>query len=185
MDYELYLRARQPSANGAQELQRSLEAEPERAPGGQDALARLELPDGVLEVRLHPWRSEWWEEPCPQAPTDGNAEPYGVDLRIPGGANPRLAETAVARAFQWAERHDLTVYDPQLGREVRPRDADAIRSRIARLAEYLTDTVGMHEGQAAAQINVEPRRAPLPLRTRFYLALGALLVLLAVLSRYC
>jgi hypothetical protein len=178
MDYELYLRARSPSSAGAQALRRAVKAEAS-GPSAPEALgARLELTDGVLEAWLHPARPRFWE----RAP---EGETYGVDLRVPGGANPALARAAVARAFQWADQHGMTVYDPQLGRQVRPRDADAITGRITRLAEYLTETVGMDEGQAEARIDVEPRRPPLPLRTRFYLALAAALVLLAVLSRYC
>ena len=116
------------------------------------------------------------------APDD--ATRYGLDLRIPGGANPRLAAAGCERAFAWAKQGDLTVYDPQLGREVRARDQETIVQRVGRLADYLTDTVGLG-GDGGAQIEVDTPRPALPFRTKFYLALAGTLALLALLTQLC
>ena len=175
MRYELYLRAQTPTAAGATRLREALERDEDMA--GAAPTFTLRLPSGTLELRLHPAAPAFWE-----APEDGVA--HGLDLWVPGGANEELAAAACERAFGWAKTLALTVYDPQLGRPIKARDQEAVVHRIRLLADYLTETGGLG-GAEAAHIDVEPPRAPLPFRTKFYLALAALIGLLALLTRFC
>lgn len=173
MWYEIFLRQKDPGPASAVALREGLGAEPGLEPVGGGWRARLE--GGEAEVALHPAAPEAFEA----------ATARGVDLRVPGGANPALAAAACALAFRWAGRYGLTVYDPQLGREVTARDAEGMQARMARLADYLTDTVGIDDGAQARHIAVDPPRRGLSPRAKFYLGLAVLLALLALLARYC
>lgn len=109
----------------------------------------------------------------------------GLDLLVPGGVNPALAKDACEIAFDLAEAFHLTVYDPQLGRTVTGEDTDAIEARMARFASYLTETVGLDEAVAAKHIEVDLPRQRMSPKTRFYVGLAVVVVLLAVVARYC
>ena len=195
MEYELYLRAASPSVSGARRLALALRDDPDLE--GPGPIFRMTLPHGRLEVALHPAEPALHPvaavdaderrdaQPAHPEPAHPEAAPFGLDLRIPGGANPRLAAAACERAFAWAKDHGLTVYDPQLGRRVRHRDQDAIVTRIRRMADYLTDTVGLDGEAGGAQIEVDRPRPAMPFRTKFYLALAASLILFALLTKLC
>ena len=179
MRYELYLRVREPTAEAAQQLREGILAEPDLVAEGS-APRELRFETGIIAVQLHPAEVERWAAPDPEAP-------LGVDLAVEAGAGEALATQLVERACAWAKRWSLVLYDPQLGRTVRPdepRDLETVTRRIKQQSDYLTDTVGLGDGPSS-YVDVDHDAPLLSWRARFYIFGAALLLLLAMLAHYC
>jgi hypothetical protein len=175
MQYELYLRA-ESTADRARRILEELQEDPDvarAAPGG----FILRGDAGELSIGLEPRAEEQWAAPAPDAP-------LGLDLAVPPGAGEALAELLAETAFAWAKRWELSVYDPQLGRAVEGADLDAIISRIKRQSDYLTETVGLG-GDAGSFIDVDRPAPHLSGRSKFYLGLAGMLVVLVLLAQLC
>lgn len=173
MWYELYLR---PNESGEAELKAllsSLSLGPEET--GDLEGRELVLKAGVIRVALHP----------PGSTLEGSLAVGGLDVRIPGEASAALATEALDAVMELAEKHQMSLYDPQLGRAVKRRDVDAVLARIRRMADYLTETVGLDQSAQARHIDVDLARPRLTLSARFYIALAIVLTLLAILAGYC
>ncbi len=178
MRYELYLRAAKPASDLASRILEDLEADPDVG-AGDDGEREYSGEDGVVGVILHPEGDPRWE---------GNEVEeqslLGVDLSIAGGAGEGLAALLTERAFAWAKRWTLDVYDPQLGRTVDKDDPEAIIARVKRHSEYLTDTVGLGE-QSTRYMDVDVATAGMSMRTKFYLGLVGLLLVLGLVAHFC
>lgn len=178
MQYELYLRASAPPASLATQILADLgkDQEVSKTPHGDfEYLGE----DGAVTVVLHPAGDARWEG------DQGDVEvPLGVDLRIPGGAGKHLASQMVDRAFDWAARWSVEVYDPQLGRTVEKDEHQTITTRVKRQSEYLTETVGLGD-QSTRYMDVDGPAGGLGLRSRFYLGLAVVLLALGLLTHYC
>jgi hypothetical protein len=178
MQYELYLRASVPPASLAAQILDDLgkDREVSKVPDGDfEYLGE----DGAVTVVLHPAGDARWEG------AKGGAEvPLGVDLRIPGGAGELLASQLVDLAFDWAARWSVDVYDPQLGRTVENDEHQTITTRVKRQSEYLTETVGLGD-QSTRYMDVGGSARGLGLRSRFYLGLAVVLLVLGLLTHYC
>ena len=174
MRYELYLRAIEPGAGSAKALMAALEQEPTT----RRQQLQFSVDESDVRGALYPADPAFWE-----APQDGVS--FGLDLEIPGEASEQVSAALCEVAFRWAEQWALSVYDPQLGRTVTKRDREVICARIKRQADYLAEVVGIGDRRDARLIDVAlpPRR--MRWRTKFYLGLAGLLVVLAILTQFC
>ncbi|MFH2007298.1 MAG: hypothetical protein ABI333_11975 [bacterium] len=175
MQYELFLRLEAP-ADQARRVLEELQEDPDVARADQGGFV-LRGEAGELSVLLQPRSEEQWAAPAPSTP-------FGLDLGVPPGAGEALAVLLTETAFAWAERWELSVYDPQLGRVVAAADLEAILRRIKRQSDYLTETVGL--GAAAGRFIDVDRPAPrLSGRSKFYLGLAGFLIGLVLLAQLC
>ncbi|MDX9999730.1 MAG: hypothetical protein RBU30_00395 [Polyangia bacterium] len=170
MWYELYLRRE--AALDVQEIRDALPGDAAVSESGHGL--QISHSAGSFEISYYVPRSSEEEEHI-----------RGVDLLVPGGANPALARAAFEAGFCLAESCGLSVYDPQLGRAVTRRDLESIEVRMARVASYLTETVGLEDADDLRHIAVDSPRPRLSLRTKFYLILAGTLALLAFFASYC
>lgn len=97
----------------------------------------------------------------------------GVDLSIDPDDPEPAGELLCSRAFELAERYQLVLFDPQLGRRVERQDIATIMDRLARTASYV---VSLRAGTAAAD---RLRRRGLG----FWYALAAIIALIALVGQ--
>lgn len=113
------------------------------------------------------------------------AGPVGLDLAVPAAASGALAEDLCALAFDLAKELDLRVYDPQLGRPVTVEETDAVVARLRQQSLYYTETVGIDPTDGGLRADLPAPGITLTGRGKFYLVVGGVIVLLAVLAQLC
>jgi hypothetical protein len=113
------------------------------------------------------------------------ADPAGLDLVVPAAASGALAEDLCAAAFGLARALDLQVFDPQLGRVVSVEETDAVVARLRQQSAYYTDTVGIDPVDGGLRTDLPASGLVMTGRGKFYLAVGGVLLVLALLAQLC
>ncbi|MCD6499177.1 MAG: hypothetical protein J7M25_12875 [Deltaproteobacteria bacterium] len=119
------------------------------------------------------------------APGDAEPKRSGLDFDLPQGLLDSQAESAILFVLNFAVSADLEVFDPQLGRLVTSADSSLILVRWREQNAYLLHTVGSDgdtTGGGAYYPDFPHQMKPV---TIFWLIVGGLFLLFALLSRVC
>lgn len=102
-------------------------------------------------------------------------QPVAVEVKVPLSDKVELLGEALKASAEVAERCNLKLVDPQLGRVVGEKDDGAVSEQFLRTARYAGEMVGLTEAVGAS---FEPPPSGIQPMTKVLFGLGAIAVLL-------